>query len=127
MSSGASEGTSFEQSYETARSLFEEGLALCQTLGNQVFIAFYLEGLASVIALQGQLAQAARLWGAAERLRKAIDAIVPQIMQLTYEQFRNNLRSQLGEEAFTALWDQGRTMTLDQVLTAGEPTWLLLT
>ncbi len=111
----------FEQRYETARSLFEEGLALCQALGNHVFMAFYLEGMASVIALQEQLAQAARLWGAAERLRKAIDAAVPPFMQLTYEQFRKDVQSQLGEEAFTALLNQGRTMTLDLVLAAGEP------
>jgi hypothetical protein len=90
-------------------------------LGNKVFIAFYLEGLASVIALQGQLGQAARLWGAVERLRKDIDATVPPVMQRTYEQFRKQVESQLGEEAFIALWDQGRTMTLDQVLTVGEP------
>jgi hypothetical protein len=73
-----------------------------------------------VIALQGQLAQAARLWGASERLRKALDAMVPPVMQLTYEQFRKHVQSQLGEEAFTALWDQGRTMSLDQVLAIKE-------
>jgi predicted ATPase/transcriptional regulator with XRE-family HTH domain len=111
----------FERRYETARSLFEEGLELCNALGNQVFVAFYLEGLASVIALLGQQAQAARLWGAVEQLRTAIDAAVPPVMQLTYEQFRKQVQSQLGEEAFSTLWNQGRTMTPDQVLTVEEP------
>ncbi len=110
----------FEQRYEAARSLFEEGLALVHAVGNQVFTAFYLEGLASVIALQGQLALAARLWGVVEGLRKALDATVPPVMLRTYEQLRQQVQSQLGEEAFSALWDQGRTMTQGQVLTIEE-------
>jgi predicted ATPase/transcriptional regulator with XRE-family HTH domain len=110
----------FEQRYEAARSLFEEGLALVHAVGNQVFTAFYLEGLASVIALQGQLALAARLWGVVEGLRKALDATVPPVMLGTYEQLRQQVQSQLGEEAFSALWDQGRTMTQGQVLTIEE-------
>src|SRR6202011_818909 len=96
----------FENRHETARSLFEEGLALIHAVGNQVFLAFYLEGLASVIAFQGQLVQAARLWGAAEGLRKALDAPVPTVMQPNYEQLRQQVQSQLGEEAFNTLWDQ---------------------
>jgi hypothetical protein len=95
--------------------LFEEGLALIQAVGNQVFIAFYLEGLASVSAFQGQLPQAARLWGTAEGLRKALDAAVPTVMQPTYEQLRQQVQCQLGEEAFNSLWDQGRTMAHKQV------------
>ncbi|MFL5653763.1 MAG: NB-ARC domain-containing protein, partial [Ktedonobacteraceae bacterium] len=110
----------FEQRYEAARSLFEEGFALVHAVGNQVFTAFYLEGLASVIALQGQLALAARLWGVVEGLRKALDATVPPVMLRTYEQLRQQVQSQLGEEAFSALWDQGRTMTQGQVLTIEE-------
>jgi len=49
-----------------------------------------------------------------EGLRKTLDAAVPPVMQHTYEQFRQQI--QLGEEVFTALWDQGRTMMLEQVL-----------
>jgi len=111
----------FEEKYETARSLFEEGLALIHAVGNQVFTAFYLEGLASVSAFQGQLAQAARLWGTVDGLRKALDAPVPTVMLRTYEQLRQHVQCQLGEEAFSALWDQGRTMTHEQVLTLEEP------
>jgi hypothetical protein len=108
------------RNYEIARSLFEEGLALIHTVGNQVFIAFYLEGLASVIAFQGQFAQAARLWGTVEGLRKALDAVVPTVMQPTYEQLRKKVQCQLGEEAFNTLWDQGRTMAHEQILTIEE-------
>ena len=110
-----------EQDYGTARSLFEEGFALCREMGNQMFAALYLEGLASTVAAQGLLAWAAQLWGAADTLWSAIDAQAPPVLHYTYEQLMTSLKAQLGEEAFTALWAQGRTLTLDQVLTAGEP------
>ena len=111
----------FENKYEIARSWFEEGLALIHTVGNQVFMAFYLEGLASVSASQGLLVQAARLWGAVDGLRKALDAPVPTVMLRTYEQHRQQVQCQLGEQAFNTLWDQGRTMAHEQVLTIEEP------
>lgn len=111
----------FEQDYETARTLFEEGLTLCMTLGNKVFIAFHLEGLASVVVMQKQGAWAARLWGAAAHLRQTLSAATPLFMQSTYDSFIGHLRSQLGQEAFTTLWKQGHSMTLKQVLIASEP------
>jgi predicted ATPase/transcriptional regulator with XRE-family HTH domain len=110
-----------QQDYATARSLFEEGLALCRELGNKTFTSFYLEGLASVVAMQGQSAWAARLWGAADMLRHTINAPVLPLMRLMYEHFVTNLQAQLGEEAFTALWNQGRTMTLDQIVNPQSP------
>ena len=107
----------FENRFEIAHSLFKEGLAVSRTVGNQVFIAFYLEGLASVSAFQEQFARAARIWGAADGLRKALDAPVPAVMQRTYEQHRQWVQNQLGEEAFNILWDAGLAMALEQVLT----------
>jgi predicted ATPase/transcriptional regulator with XRE-family HTH domain len=111
----------FEKRYEAARTLFEDGLALVHAVGNRVFMAFYLEGLAGVSVMQGQLRQAARLWGTAHGLRGALDAAVPTVMLQTYEQLRKRAQFQLGEEAFTTLWDQGRTMTQEQLLTIEEP------
>lgn len=75
----------------------------------------------NVNTLQGNPAQAARLWGVAEQLRNALDATVPPVMQHAYEQFRQQVQCQLGEQAFNALWHQGRTMTQGQVLAIAEP------
>ncbi|HEX6477796.1 MAG TPA: tetratricopeptide repeat protein [Ktedonobacteraceae bacterium] len=110
----------FENRFEIARSLFEEGLTISRAVGNQVFMAFYLEGLASVSASQGLLALAARLWGAVDGLRKALDAPVPTVMLRTYEQLRQQVQCQLGEETFNTLLDQGRTMAHEQMLTIEE-------
>ncbi len=89
-----------------------------------MFIAFHLEGLASTVAAQGQPEWATQLWGAAQRLRQTTEMVMPPLlampplMRLTYEHLVTNLQAQLGEEAFTALWNQGRTMTLEQTLAA---------
>jgi hypothetical protein len=109
-----------EQDYGKARSLFEEGTALCREMGNKTFAAFSLEGLASTVGAQGRLAWAAQLWGAADMLRKTIKVEVPPVLHPMYEQLITNLQAQLGEETFKALWDQGQTMTLDQVLVVRE-------
>jgi predicted ATPase len=110
-----------EQDYETARSLFEEGLALCIEMGNKTFVTFYLEGLARTVAAQGQPAWAAQLSGAADRLREIIKAAVPPFVRPIYQHLVTNLQDQLGEERFRALWEEGCMMTLDQVLKVGEP------
>jgi tetratricopeptide (TPR) repeat protein len=49
-----------------------QGLALSQMLGDQASIAWCLAGLGSVAALVDEPKHAARLWGAAERLRMTI-------------------------------------------------------
>jgi tetratricopeptide (TPR) repeat protein len=110
----------FEQDYGTARSHFEEGLMLCRQLGNRTFAAFYLEGLTMTMAAQGQPAWAAQLWGAAHCLRQTINAAVPAFVRPLYERLVMNLQTQLGEEAFRALWEQGQTMTIDQVMRVGK-------
>ncbi len=110
----------FEQDYEMARSRFAEGLAICRESGNKMLTAFHLEGLASILAAQGQPAAATQLWAAAERLRQIIHAAVPPLMRVTYKLFVTNLQNQLGEETFRSLWAEGQTMPLEQVLTAAE-------
>ena len=110
----------FEHDYGTARTRFEEGLTLCRQVGNRTFTALYLEALAMTVAAQGQPAWAAQLWGAAHRLRQTINAAVPAFVRPLYERLVMNLQTQLGEEAFRALWEQGQTMTIDQVMRVGK-------
>ncbi len=77
------------------------------------FTATSLKGLGVVMATAGQLAPAARLWGAAEQLREAGDVSLPAAL---YEPAVQAARTQLGEQAFAAAWAEGRTMPLEQVI-----------
>ncbi len=79
-----------------------------------------LEGLAQVVALQGEELWAARLWGAANALREAIHTPLPPIDCADYERSVAAARGSLGEKAFTAAWSQGRVMSPEQALVAQE-------
>jgi len=85
-------------------------------------IASGLEGLASVVAAQDEPSWAARLWGSAEVMREAIGAPLPPIERADYDHAVAAVRAHLGEEAFASAWAEGRTMTVEQVLAAGERT-----
>jgi hypothetical protein len=100
---------------ESARWL-GQGLALCRTVGAQNGIAWCMAGLGSVAALDEEPERAARLWGAAERLRLAIGCRPAPATRTTYERAMAAARAQLGEQAFAAAWAEGQKMTLEQAI-----------
>ncbi len=93
---------------------------MAKEIGDKELIASGLEGLASVVAVQGESAWAARLWGTAEAMREAIGAPLQPIERADYEHAVAAVRDHLGEEAFASAWAAGRAMTPEQVLTTGE-------
>jgi predicted ATPase/DNA-binding CsgD family transcriptional regulator len=102
----------------TARILYDESLALYKDEANNTWDnASYLEGLAELVATQGEPAWAARLWGAAEALRETSGAPLAPVYRADYDHDVAAARGLLGEQAFTAALDQGRSMTFDQVIT----------
>ena len=104
--------------YSTANALFVESLELTREIGDKELIAPNLERLAEVIAELGEPVQAANLWGAAEVLRDTMGAPIPPIERAGYKDSVAAARSKVGENAFATAWAEGRTMTLDQALTA---------
>jgi predicted ATPase len=99
-----------------ARTCYQQSLALNQQVGEKWMTPFNLEGLASVVASQGALRWAAQLWGAAEALREAIAVPRLPVDRVGYEQAVAAARGRLGEDTFAALWQEGRTMKLEQVI-----------
>jgi len=81
-------------------------------------LTFGLEGLASVVAAQGEVAWAARLWGAAEALRETTGAPIAPVERRAYEARVTAARAQLGERPFATAWAEGRLMTPEQALAA---------
>ena len=110
-----------QENYASARSLYEESLAIARKRGDKRSIAFYQEAFASVVAAQGELTWAARLWGAAEVLREAIGAPRPPFECVSYKRSVDAARTQLGEKYFAAAWAEGRAMTPEQALDAKGP------
>jgi predicted ATPase/transcriptional regulator with XRE-family HTH domain len=107
--------------YAAARALYKESLAIGRVVGANRYIASCLEGLAGLFVAQEEPVRAVRLWGVAEALREAMGTPIPPVYGAGYEHSVAAARAQLGEKAFAATWAEGRMMTLDQVLTVGDP------
>jgi predicted ATPase/serine/threonine protein kinase/DNA-binding CsgD family transcriptional regulator len=111
----------FEGDSTTARALYEQCLAIARKVPWKLYTSIYLEGLASVVAAQGELLWAARLWGTAEALREALSTPLPPVYRAEYERSVATSRTQLGEQAFASAWAEGRTMTPEQAFAARGP------
>jgi predicted ATPase/DNA-binding XRE family transcriptional regulator len=91
-------------------------LTVSQVLNDQASIAWCLAGLGTAAALDEEPERAARLWGAAERLRQAIGCRPAPAARATYERAIAGARRQIGEEAFASAWAAGRMLTVEQAL-----------
>ena len=102
-----------EGNLDDATRLFEEGLEVSVELGEESSVAFYLQGIAAVAARRDEPIRAARLWGAAEVLLEAIEAIAfahtPD--RSVYERQVAEARERLDEEVWRRAWTEGRAMT----------------
>lgn len=102
--------------YAAARSLLEESLAVGKEIGSKTeIIAVALEGMAELALAQADRPWAVRLWGAAAQWREASQFSMLPSQRLAYEHRVQEVRQFLGKKAFTTLWDDGRTLTLDEV------------
>jgi hypothetical protein len=79
-----------------------------------------LDGLAGVASALRQPIRAARLLGAAEALREAIDCVLPPIEQRYYNHICMSVCGQLPEEALQTAWQAGRRLTLKQAIAEAE-------
>jgi predicted ATPase/DNA-binding CsgD family transcriptional regulator len=110
-----------EGDYPAARALLEEGFKLSLELDNKWTIALCQEGLAAVAVVQGEPVRAAWFISAAQALREAIGTPLPPFSQAMHQFTLASVRTQLGEQAFDAVWAEGRTMTPGQFLINLEP------
>jgi hypothetical protein len=99
-----------------ARGWLVADLRLCREMGDRVTIAWCLAGLGSAAAFDEDPERAARLWGAAERLRVTLSCRSAPAARATYERAVALARAQLGDEAFAAAWAAGEALTLDTAI-----------
>jgi hypothetical protein len=104
--------------YTRAEALYDESLRLHRDLGDRRGISQDLEGVAAMLAAQGQPETAVRLWASVEALRERIGAPPNDIERARYEPLVATAHEALGEEAFADVWAEGRRLTLEQALDA---------
>jgi len=119
-----------QHDYDTAWKRYEESLLTSKAPNRKQVMTSCLVGLGAVAATQGWLVWATRLWGASARTDEpasSSDSTAYQWQndivraQVEYEQLLAHVRNQLGEESFTAAWQEGQTMTVEQLLERQEP------
>jgi non-specific serine/threonine protein kinase len=101
---------------QAARLHYQESLALYQGLNATPGIANLLDSLARLASAEGQTRRATQLFGASEALRETVQTPVPDHERADYERNVGIARATLGEEAFAAIWAEGRAMTVAQAI-----------
>jgi predicted ATPase/class 3 adenylate cyclase/Tfp pilus assembly protein PilF len=105
-----------ERDFVSAQALYREALVIGRELGEKLRIAFSLEGLAAVVAALGSSLRAARIWGAADRLRAEAGSPLPPKDRPDYDRRVAAARTRGDNVAFDRAWQEGRALTLEQAM-----------
>jgi hypothetical protein len=100
-----------------AGSLLVESVELGSSLGSREGVGCALTGLASLAAAMGEPTRAARLWGASEALREAIDVPLSDWERAAYDRFLTLAREQMGATTWAAHVEDGRALTMERAVT----------
>jgi tetratricopeptide (TPR) repeat protein len=96
--------------------LLVESLEGYLEIESQLGVIDSLDDVGAVARARGEPLRAARLWGAADALREVIGYTQPVGEARLYEPYMSAARSELGETAFLAAWEEGRAMTEEQAI-----------
>ena len=106
--------------YSLARALHTEGIMLYRERvvpsWEKKGAAYHLEALAILATTQKQLEQATQLFGASETLYPMLRFEMSARERAEHDQSISAARAELGEEAFTAAYEEGKKMTLDEAV-----------
>jgi predicted ATPase len=101
---------------ESARAWLREAVNHAAVPDNRESLGRALEALAAVTVTAGDPELAATLFGAADGVRRSIGAGVWMTDRVSHDQTAAQLRTQLGDTAYAAAADRGRSLTVNQVL-----------
>lgn len=101
---------------EMGKAMLRESLELHDELEDKWRMASVLESLGGIACEQKEMERAVRLLGAAEALRNAVGTPLPPVEQEDRTRYLKLAQVALGEEKFTALWLEGRTLPIEQII-----------
>ncbi|HET9589239.1 MAG TPA: tetratricopeptide repeat protein [Anaerolineales bacterium] len=102
--------------YDRARSLYTQSLKRFRESANHWNLAYSLETFAALAVAQGEMQRAARLYGATETFYAQFRFLISPLERENHERNIAAVRAALGEEALSALWEEGRAMTVEQAV-----------
>jgi tetratricopeptide (TPR) repeat protein len=101
---------------DIAEGFFFESLSMVPQGGAQHVVPLSLEGLAGILSLRQQPAQAARLLGAAETLREQIQHPRAPVEKPLCSQIVASVQAQLSEQEFQSAWQGGIKLSGGQAI-----------
>jgi non-specific serine/threonine protein kinase len=102
--------------YTAAQALQRESLQLRWQLRDMRALADSFGAIACGAAAQERRLLAARLFGAADRLREATGAVPPPWLQPVLQVSIDQIRAALGQVTFDVAWSKGRATPLEEVI-----------
>ncbi len=102
--------------YPTARSLYEESLAINGELEATSSVADLLADVGGLAALEGQPERALRLFGAAEAQRAASGSVPPPIERDKLQRLLAPAREALSADAAAAALSEGKALLLEEAI-----------
>jgi tetratricopeptide (TPR) repeat protein len=102
--------------YAAAWENHAESLKIRRELADRRGIAFSLEGIAILAAARQRVERAARLFGAAQALRKAIGLPLAPVDRADYEHGLALARAGLSAEAFVSAWTEGSALEIEEAV-----------
>jgi non-specific serine/threonine protein kinase len=97
--------------YEQAESCVRDALTVLRPLDDRWCVALSLEIGAQIRTRQGHCGDAARLLGAAEKLRESVDGQLSKSQRSEHESTIAKLRERLGDADFQTSWTEGQSLT----------------
>ena len=102
--------------YTQAQVLKAECLPLVHQLDYKPVLTGCFETEASMRETLGKPLEAARLWGATEALREAINFPLPLPARVRYDRYVASARARSGQAEFDRAWAEGRTMSVEATI-----------
>src|SRR4030095_7186799 len=100
-----------------AGAMFKEALMMEREVGARADLSDLLEHFAAVVLELAGPSQAARLWGAAERLRDEVGSPLEPAERPGHDRQVAAARTALGNDAaFDVAWSEGRAMSMDEAV-----------
>jgi len=105
-----------QRDWNAATRFYVESLRMSYRLGDRRVVCLGLMGIAGAYWAEREPERAARLLGAAEAEREAINYKVEQGDRAVYDQIIERVHQSLGDNAFEKVWSQGRSMRPGQAV-----------
>jgi non-specific serine/threonine protein kinase len=100
----------------SAEAIYRETILVWKRLGHRAAVANQFECLAFIAKANEQPERAATLLGTAEALREKINIQMTEMERAEYDREVADLKANMTEHDFTAAWDKGRAMGMDEAV-----------